>query len=440
MIAIPREDGGIEIHGSLQCPYYVHTALVRSMDLPADKVVVIQEETGGAFGGKEDYPSMIATHAALLARKAGRPVRIVYDRHEDLAATTKRHPSVTRHRTGVMRDGTLVAQDIEFVLDAGAYTTVSPVVVSRGGIHATGPYRCPNVRVRARAAMTNTPPNGAFRGFGAPQAEFAAETHLDRIAEALGMSPLEIRRRNAYREGDVTATGQVLRESVAALDVLEAAASTAEFERVARAPRRGGGCRRARRAVGLGHRDRPGLARGRLHWFRRGVPREHRDRGADRRGRDPGPDRHDGDGAGRAHGAGAGGGRGAGRALRCRGGGQGRHVARAQHGTHSRLADDDDRRRTARDRGRTPARGRGSGHGAPLRGVVPRVRGRPWRFDGHGAVPRLPGHHLGRCHLPWRCLPGLQLGVRRGRGGRGPRHRRGPGPLAWCRPWTRGGS
>jgi CO/xanthine dehydrogenase Mo-binding subunit len=232
MIAIPREDGGIEIHGSLQCPYYVHTALVRNMALPPDKVVVIQEETGGAFGGKEDYPSMIATHAALLARKAGRPVRIAYDRHEDLAATTKRHPSVTRHRTGVMRDGTLVAQDIEFVLDAGAYTTVSPVVVSRGGIHATGPYRCPNVRVRARAAMTNTPPNGAFRGFGAPQAEFAAEAHLNRIADMLGISPLEIRRRNAYREGDVTATGQVLRESVAALDVLEAAASAAGFERV----------------------------------------------------------------------------------------------------------------------------------------------------------------------------------------------------------------
>ncbi|HYO44156.1 MAG TPA: xanthine dehydrogenase family protein molybdopterin-binding subunit [Candidatus Limnocylindrales bacterium] len=232
MIAIPREDGGIEVHGSLQCPYYVHSALVRALALEADRVVVIQEETGGGFGGKEDFPSQLAIHASLLARKAGRPVRMVYDRHEDLAATTKRHPSVVRHRTGVMRDGTLVAQDIEFVLDAGAYTTLSPVVVSRGAIHAGGPYRCPNVRIQARAAMTNTPPNGAFRGFGAPQSEFAAELHLSRVAEALGLSPLEIRRRNAYREGDTTATGQVLRESVAALDVLEAAAEAAEFERV----------------------------------------------------------------------------------------------------------------------------------------------------------------------------------------------------------------
>jgi CO/xanthine dehydrogenase Mo-binding subunit len=232
MIAIPRPDGGIEVHGSMQCPYYVHSALVRAMALPPDQVVVIQEETGGGFGGKEDYPSLLAIHVALLARKAGRPIRITYDRHEDLAATTKRHPSMIRHRTGVTRDGLLVAQDIDLLLDAGAYTTLSPVVLSRGGIHATGPYRCPNVRVRSRAAMTNTPPNGAFRGFGAPQAEFAAETHLDRIADALGISPLEIRRRNAYREGDVTATGQVLRESVAALDVLEAAATAAEFDLV----------------------------------------------------------------------------------------------------------------------------------------------------------------------------------------------------------------
>ena len=234
MIAFPRDDGGVAVHGSLQCPYYVHTALMRALGLDRDRVVVVQEETGGGFGGKEDYPSILAIHASLLARKAGRPVRMAYDRHEDLAATTKRHPSVIRHRTGVTRDGRLVAQDIEIVFDAGAYTTVSPVVLSRGGIHSTGPYACPNVRIRARAALTSTPPNGAFRGFGAPQAEFAAETHLDRLAEALGISPLEIRRRNAYRAGDTTATGQVLRESVGALDVLEAAADAAGFERVRR--------------------------------------------------------------------------------------------------------------------------------------------------------------------------------------------------------------
>jgi CO/xanthine dehydrogenase Mo-binding subunit len=157
---------------------------------------------------------------------------MIYDRHEDLAATTKRHPAIVTHRTGVMRDGTLVAQEIEVVMDGGAYCTLTPVVLSRGAIHAGGPYRCPNVRIRARASRTNTPPNGAFRGFGAPQVEFAAEIQIDRLAETLGLSPLEIRRRNLYRVGDTTPTGQVLHDSVAASEVLERAAEAAEFEGV----------------------------------------------------------------------------------------------------------------------------------------------------------------------------------------------------------------
>jgi CO/xanthine dehydrogenase Mo-binding subunit len=172
---------------------------------------------------------------------------MIYDRHEDLSATTKRHPAIVTHRTGITADGRLVAQDIEVVMDGGAYCTLTPVVLSRGAIHAGGPYRCPNVRIRARATRTNTPPNGAFRGFGAPQVEFAAEIQLGRIAETLGISPLEIRRRNLYQLGDATPTGQVLRESVAAAEVLERAAEAAEFEGVqartasARAGRDGSG-------------------------------------------------------------------------------------------------------------------------------------------------------------------------------------------------------
>ena len=221
MIAVPRADGGVTVHGSLQCPYYIHTALKTGLAIDDRQARVIQAETGGGFGGKEEFPSVIALHAALLAGKAGRPVRMIYDRHEDLAATTKRHPAIVRHRTGVTRDGRLIAQDIEVVMDGGAYCTLTPVVLSRGAIHAGGPYRCPNVRIRARATRTNTPPNGAFRGFGAPQTEFAAETQLNRIAEALGLSPLEIRRRNVYRVGDTTPTGQVLASSVAGEEVLE---------------------------------------------------------------------------------------------------------------------------------------------------------------------------------------------------------------------------
>ena len=230
VIAVP-EDGGIAVHGSIQCPYYVHKALVTLLGDAVSHVRVVQTETGGGFGGKEEYPSMLAGHAALLALKARRPVKIVYDRVEDMAATTKRHPAIVRHRTAVGRDGRLLAMEIEVILDAGAYVTLSPVVLSRGAIHAAGPYRCPNTRISARAMFTNTPPNGAFRGFGAPQTEFAVEVHMDRIAEALAMDPARLRDRNALRPGDTTATGQVLGQDCSARQVLRAALRKSGYRR-----------------------------------------------------------------------------------------------------------------------------------------------------------------------------------------------------------------
>src|SRR3954447_9349989 len=192
MLAVANPEEGITVWGSLQCPYYVHKALVHLFGLPSDKVRVVQQETGGAFGGKEEYPSMIAGHATLLAWKSGRPVKLIYDREEDMAATTKRHPSRTRHRTAVSKDGKLLGMDIEFAIDGGAYATLSSVVLSRGTIHAAGPYACPNVRVKSRAAATNAPPHGAFRGFGAPQSIFAMESHFDELAAELGLTPEEI--------------------------------------------------------------------------------------------------------------------------------------------------------------------------------------------------------------------------------------------------------
>lgn len=227
VIAVP-EDGGFAVYGSVQCPFYVIKAL-RCLLGSHPPVRVIQTETGGGFGGKEEYPSMISGHALLLAMKSGRPVKIIYDRVEDMIATTKRHPSIVRHRTGVTRDGRLVAMDIEVILDGGAYVTLSPVVLSRGCIHAAGPYRCDNINIRGRAVFTNTPPNGAFRGFGAPQTEFAVEVHMDRIADALGMDPVAIRRLNALRPGDTTATGQTLREDTSAIMVLDEAVRRTDF-------------------------------------------------------------------------------------------------------------------------------------------------------------------------------------------------------------------
>jgi CO/xanthine dehydrogenase Mo-binding subunit len=234
VIAVPG-DGGMTVYGSLQCPHYVHRALVGLLGLPHERVRVVQTETGGGFGGKEDYPSIIAGHAALLALKSGRPVKLVYDRLEDMAATTKRHPSIVRHRTGVARDGRVTAMEIDVLLDGGAYCTLSPVVLSRGCLHATGPYRCDNVRVHGRVVMTNTPPSGAFRGFGAPQTVFAAEVQMDRVAEALSLDPARLRERNALRPGDTMATGQVLGGDASALAVLREAVKRSDFQRKRRA-------------------------------------------------------------------------------------------------------------------------------------------------------------------------------------------------------------
>ena len=214
VIAITNEAEGVTVWGSMQCPYYVHKALVKLFDLPEEKIRVIQTETGGGFGGKEEYPSLIAGHAALLSLKSGKPVKMIYDRAEDMVATTKRHPSRTRHRTAVSKDGKLLAMEIEFIVDGGAYCTLSPVVLSRGTIHAAGPYYCPNVRIRSSAVATNVPPHGAFRGFGAPQSIFALERQMDKVARTLGLTPDEFRRRNFVAEGQTTATSQVIREKV----------------------------------------------------------------------------------------------------------------------------------------------------------------------------------------------------------------------------------
>ena len=229
MIAVANPADGVTVWGSLQCPYYVQKALMTLFDLPAEKIRVIQAETGGGFGGKEEYPSMIAAHAALLAWKSGKRVKIIYDRAEDMVATTKRHPSRTRHRTGVTREGKLVAMDIDFVIDGGAYATLSSVVLSRGTIHAAGPYECPNVRIRSQAVATNAPPHGAFRGFGAPQSIFAVERHFDQVARAVNLTPEEFRRRNFIHKDQTTANGQMIHEAVDLGGLLDRAFRESDF-------------------------------------------------------------------------------------------------------------------------------------------------------------------------------------------------------------------
>jgi CO/xanthine dehydrogenase Mo-binding subunit len=165
---------------------------------------------------------MLAAHVAILAKKAQHAVKIVYDRDEDIAATTKRHPARTRSRMAIDAKGEIAAIDVDVVMDGGAYLTLSPVVLSRGVLHAAGPYRCPIVRIRGRVVATNHPPHGAFRGFGAPQTTFAYERQIQKLARARGEDALELRKRLALRSGDTTATGQELGFSVGTDEVLGA--------------------------------------------------------------------------------------------------------------------------------------------------------------------------------------------------------------------------
>ncbi len=198
-------DGKVTVRGSLQCPYYVYRAVRKALGCEACDLNVVQEATGGAFGGKEDYPSILGCQVAVAAVKAKKPVKVVFSRKEDIAYTPKRHPSVCTYKVAV-KGGRVTAMDIDVTYDAGAYTTLSAVVLQRGSICANGIYDVPNLRVHSRAAKTNSVPNGAFRGFGGPQTFFAIEMMMEHVAKALGEEPLDFKLRHAAKQGDETST------------------------------------------------------------------------------------------------------------------------------------------------------------------------------------------------------------------------------------------
>jgi len=231
MVAMPDGLGGVVVHGSMQCPFYVQKAVASALGCDLNQARIVQTVTGGGFGGKEDAPSAPGAQAALLAMATGRPVRLILSREEDMAVMSKRHPARIDVRLGATREGHLFAAEVDYLLDGGAYATLSPVVLFRGTVHACGPYRVPNVRVDARVVRTHKVPCGAFRGFGEPQVVFAFESAIDVLAERLGMDPLELRGRNALGEGDETITGQVLRSSVGFREVLHKVAEAADWNR-----------------------------------------------------------------------------------------------------------------------------------------------------------------------------------------------------------------
>ena len=249
MMAEPEEDGRMFVHGSLQCAYYVHTALMQALGCGPDEVHVLQDVTGGGFGGKEDFPSILGCQVAVAARKAGAPVRCVFDRREDLEFTPKRHPSLCTYRAAV-KDGRVTALDIEVLFNAGAYTTLSAVVLQRGVICASGVYNIPNLHVHGKAMKTNTVPSGAYRGFGAPQTFFAVEMLMDHIAKDLGEDSLDFKERHLVKQGDPTSTSGIYHFPVplpAMIDEVDAACDFRRKHREYALPQSG----RFRRGIGM---------------------------------------------------------------------------------------------------------------------------------------------------------------------------------------------
>ena len=239
-LAIPEDNGSMTVYGTMQCPFYVQKAVARVLGLPLASVRVIQTVTGGGFGGKEDAPSEICACAALAAWKTGSAVKLVYSRQEDFLRSSKRHPMHVTFKLGVRRDGTFTAAKIRAVADAGAYSTLTPVVVFRATAHATGPYEIPNVETDVYGVYTNRQTTGAFRGFGQPQVIFANESVIDEIALALGMDPVDIRLRNCLDVGKRTATNQLLTESVGLRETLELARELSGWDEKRASGREGG--------------------------------------------------------------------------------------------------------------------------------------------------------------------------------------------------------
>ena len=205
MMAEPEESGRMFVHGSAQCAYYIHGAVMRALGCGPAGVHVLQDVTGGGFGGKEAFPSILGCQVAVAAHKCKKPVRCVFDRREDMEYTSKRHPSLCRYKVAV-KDGRVTAMDIDVKFNAGAYSTLSAVVLQRGIIAAPGIYNVPNVRVHGWAVKTNTSPCGAYRGFGAPQTFFAVEMMMDHIARDLGVDSLAFKEANLVKQGDTTST------------------------------------------------------------------------------------------------------------------------------------------------------------------------------------------------------------------------------------------
>jgi len=220
-LAVPDDQGGLDLYITSQWVHVDHRQIVACLGMADDQVRCHPAGIGGAFGAREDISLHI--HIALLALRTGRPVKMVYNRTESFAGHVKRHPARMWYRHEADSDGRLVKVTARLLLDGGAYAHTSPAVVANAAYFTVGPYRCDNVFVEAAVVRTNNPPAGAMRGFGVVQTCFAHESQMDRLAEAVGVGPLELRRRNALVAGDpLNTSGQTIEGSLPTLEVLDA--------------------------------------------------------------------------------------------------------------------------------------------------------------------------------------------------------------------------
>ena len=226
------------VYGSMQCPFYAKNALMETMNLNGDNIRVVQSITGGAFGGKEEFPSLTACQVAIAAKKTQKPVMMIYDREEDIICSTKRHPSKVRYKVVLDENNNISALDIDVIFNAGAYNGLSPVVLQRGIFSATGVYNIPHLSVHGRNFMTNSVPSGAYRGFGAPQTIFAIEMLFNNIAKKLNIEPLEYKHRHLLKKNDPTCTGGQIRDEVKLKEIIAQVTKNSDYYKKLKNPKK----------------------------------------------------------------------------------------------------------------------------------------------------------------------------------------------------------
>lgn len=224
------KENKITVIGSMQCPYYVRDAVMYAMGYEKEQVQIIQSTTGGGFGGKEDYPSLLGCQVAVASKKFNKPVKMVFDRREDMTVTTKRHPAKLAYKVALNKEHQITAIEADIRLDGGAYEGLSSVVLQRSLIAVTGVYKIPSIKVKGKVMVTNTVPNGAYRGFGAPQSFFGVEMLMTHIARKIGISPLEFKKQYLVKQKDATATRGEFRYPVVMPEMLKRAEELSDYK------------------------------------------------------------------------------------------------------------------------------------------------------------------------------------------------------------------